>query len=37
VVLQRRAGAEPPVFDSLAARCAREDRPAAVHFTCRGP
>lgn len=37
VVLLRRPGAEPPVFDSLAARCAREDRPVAVHFTCRRP
>jgi len=36
VILLRRGGAEPPVFDSLGARCVRVDRPVAVHFTCGG-
>jgi hypothetical protein len=34
IVLQRRAGTEPEIFATLAARCRREDFPTHVHFAC---
>jgi hypothetical protein len=36
IVLQRRGGAEPEIFATLAARCRREDLPTHVHFACGG-
>ena len=36
IVLQRRAGAEPEIFEVLAERCGREDSATHAHFGCGG-